>query len=130
MDAWSYQNRVRLDFIRPGRPVENGFVESFNGKLRDECLNKEIFFSLEDARQKLERWRKDYNGQRSIVRSGDCHPWNIFGAIWKNNPDQLKPRISLIQWSRKREQVNRRDNLYRLLLIEFKKNPLNSREPL
>ncbi len=53
MDLWAYKNGVHLDFIRPGRPVENGYIESFNGKLRDECLNVEVFFTLADARRKL-----------------------------------------------------------------------------
>ena len=61
MDFWAYTNGVHLDFIRPGRPVENGYIESFNGKLRDECLNVEVFFTLSDAREKLARWRQDYN---------------------------------------------------------------------
>lgn len=74
LDAWAYQRGVKLDFIRPGRPVENGFIESFNGKLRDECLNTEIFFTLEDARQKLERWRKDYNEQRPHSALGGLPP--------------------------------------------------------
>jgi putative transposase len=52
---------VKLNFIRPGKPVENGFIESFNGRLRDECLNMEIFVDLADARIKLEKWRADYN---------------------------------------------------------------------
>jgi putative transposase len=52
LDAWTYQHGVKLDFIRSGKPVENGFIESFNGKLRDECLNTELFFSVADARQK------------------------------------------------------------------------------
>ena len=50
MDAWAYSHGIRLDFIRPGKPVENGYLESFNGRLRDECLNVSLFFSLEDAR--------------------------------------------------------------------------------
>jgi len=74
LDAWTYQNGVRLDFIRPGRPVENGFIESFNGKRRDECLNTEIFFTWEDARQKLERWRKDYNEHRPHSALGGLPP--------------------------------------------------------
>ena len=53
LDHWAYKNGVHLDFIRPGRPVENGYIESFNGKLRDECLNVEVFFNLADARRKL-----------------------------------------------------------------------------
>jgi putative transposase len=48
-------------FIRPGRPVDNGYIESFDGRLRDECLNVETFFDLADVRDKLERWRQDYN---------------------------------------------------------------------
>jgi putative transposase len=55
VDAWAYAHCVKLDFIRPGKPVENGFIESFNGKLRDECLNVELFYDVADARQKLER---------------------------------------------------------------------------
>jgi putative transposase len=57
MDAWAHNAGVKLDFIRPGRPVQNGYIESFNGRLRDECLNGEIFFHLADAREKLEHWR-------------------------------------------------------------------------
>ena len=53
MDAWAYQHGVKLDFIRPGKPVKNGFIESFNGRLRDEWLNVELFWSLEDARDKI-----------------------------------------------------------------------------
>jgi putative transposase len=64
MDAWSYVHKVALEFIRPGKPVENGYIESFNGKLRDECLNVELFFRMEDARSKLEAWRIDYNKLR------------------------------------------------------------------
>jgi putative transposase len=64
MDAWCHARNVRLDFIRPGRPTENGYIESFNGKLRDECLNAELFSDLLDARQKLEAWRRDYNENR------------------------------------------------------------------
>ncbi len=59
-----YQYQVHLDFIRPGRAVENGYIESFNGRVRDECLNLHVFFTLADVREKLERWRKDYNQVR------------------------------------------------------------------
>jgi putative transposase len=54
VDAWAYQAGVKLDFIRPNKPAENGFIESFNGRLRDECLNANLFFNLADARGKLE----------------------------------------------------------------------------
>jgi putative transposase len=74
MELWAYQNEVKLDLIRPGKPVENGYIESFNGRLRDECLNGEIFFDLADARQKLERWRADYNEQRPHSSLDDRTP--------------------------------------------------------
>ena len=67
MDLWAYQNAVHLDFIRPGRPVENGYIESFNGRLRDECLNVEVFFTLADARRKLDHFRDDYNRPHSAL---------------------------------------------------------------
>jgi putative transposase len=74
METWAYQNHVKLDLIRPGKPVENGYIESFNGRLRDECLNGEIFFSLADAREKLERWRRDYNENRPHSSLDDKTP--------------------------------------------------------
>jgi putative transposase len=63
-DRWAYENHVTLDYSRPGRPTDNPFIESFNGSLRDECLNTNWFLSLEDARFKIESWRRDYNGYR------------------------------------------------------------------
>ena len=66
LDAWAYENDVRLDFIRPGKPVENAYIESFNGRFRDECLNSDEFESLEDARRKIEAWRIDYNDYRPL----------------------------------------------------------------
>jgi putative transposase len=74
MDAWAHQVGVKLDFIRPGRPVQNGYIESFNGRLRDECLNGEIFFNLTDAREKLEDWRRDYNQKRPHSGLADRTP--------------------------------------------------------
>jgi putative transposase len=64
LDSWAYQRDVGLHFIRPGKPVENAYIESFNGKLRDECLNENWFTDLEDARSKIEAWRRDYNEVR------------------------------------------------------------------
>jgi len=74
MELWAYQTGVKLDFIRLGKPVENGYIESFNGRLRDECLNGEVFFNLTDAREKLERWRRDYNHTRPHSALGDRTP--------------------------------------------------------
>lgn len=64
LDLWAYMNGVTLDFSRPGKPTDNAFAESFNGKFRAECLNISWFLSLEDARSKCEAWRKDYNEVR------------------------------------------------------------------
>ena len=62
--AWSEERGVRLEFIQPGKPVQNAYIESFNGRLRDECLNANWFTSLSDARGKIETWRQDYNEHR------------------------------------------------------------------
>lgn len=61
MDQWAFQNNVKLDFINPGKPVENAFIESFNGRFRDECLNQEWFTSLQHAKEIIEAWREEYN---------------------------------------------------------------------
>lgn len=74
MDRWAYETGVRLDFIRPGKPVENAFIESFNGRLRDECLNGELFFSIDDARRKLQLWKVDYNEHRPHGSLGHLTP--------------------------------------------------------
>ena len=64
LDLWAYQRSVTLDFSRPGKPTDNAFIEAFNGRFRAECLNSHWFMSLEDAAEKLETWRRDYNEQR------------------------------------------------------------------
>lgn len=64
MDAWAYERGVKLDFIRPGKPNENAFIESFNGRLREECLNDNQFLTLAEAQAIIEAWRKDYNDER------------------------------------------------------------------
>jgi putative transposase len=74
LDEWCYQRGVRLDFIRPGKPTENGFIESFNGRLRDECLNVNEFVSLEHARATLQSWREDYNHWRPHSSLGHLTP--------------------------------------------------------
>ena len=63
-DQWAYEQGVELYFIDPGKPTQNAYIESFNGKFRDECLNENWFMSLEEARMKIEAWRKDYNQVR------------------------------------------------------------------
>jgi hypothetical protein len=79
LEAWAMEHGVQLIFIRPGRPMENGFIESFNGRLRDECLNVEWFQSLEEARQKLVAWRHHYNHQRPHSALRDRTPASVGG---------------------------------------------------
>jgi putative transposase len=74
LDEWAYRRGVTLDFIRPGKPTENGFIEAFNGKLRDECLNANQFLSIDDARSKIEAWRVDYNVHRPHSSLGQLTP--------------------------------------------------------
>jgi len=81
-DAWAYARGIKLEFIQPGKPVQNAFVESFNGTLRDECLNLHWFVSLADARRTIAAWRQDYNrvrphsslGRRTPAEFASRHP--------------------------------------------------------
>jgi putative transposase len=74
LDLWAYQRGVTLDFSRPGKPTDNAFIESFNGKFRAECLNAHWFMSLDDARRKCEAWRRDYNEERPHSAIGNKVP--------------------------------------------------------
>jgi putative transposase len=78
-----------LDFIRPGKPVENAFIESFNGKLRDECLNVNSFESIAAAVQKVEDWRRDYNMFRPHSAIGNLSP-EQFARQQKQGPPKAK----------------------------------------
>lgn len=74
LDLWAYQHDVVLDFSRPGKPTDNAFAESFNGRVRAECLNANWFLSLADARLKCEAWRRDYNEVRPHSSLGNQTP--------------------------------------------------------
>ena len=74
LDEWAYRKGVKLHFIRPGKPVENAFAESFIGRLRDECLNENWFISLKHARDIIETWRLDYNKARPHTSLGGLTP--------------------------------------------------------
>lgn len=74
LDQWAYARGVQLRFIQPGKPVQNCFVESFNGRLRDECLNEHWFLSLPHARRIIEEWRIDYNRERPHSSLGKRTP--------------------------------------------------------
>ena len=82
LDAWAYARGVTLRFIRPGKPIENAYVESFNGKFRDECLNEHWFVSLADAKAVIEAWRVDYNSVRPHSSLAGCTDLpDFFGPI-------------------------------------------------
>lgn len=74
LDEWANQRGVALDFIRPGKPVENAFIESFNGRLRDECLSVYSFESIAHAQAVIETWRRDYNDRRPHGALGHLTP--------------------------------------------------------
>jgi putative transposase len=86
LDRWAYTKGVKLAFIRPGKPVENAFIESFNGRLRQECLNQHHFLDLEEARKMIEEWRLRYNEFRPH-RALDGMTPECFARQWqdKNN---------------------------------------------
>jgi putative transposase len=88
LEAWALDNSVQLCFIRPGHPVENGFIESFNGRLRDECLNVEWFRSIEDARAKLAAWRRDYNHNRPHSSLDDRAP-AVFAQLHRDGGERF-----------------------------------------
>jgi putative transposase len=72
LDLWAYLHGVPLDFSRPGKPTDKAFIESFNGRVREECLNQGYFTSLEDAQERVESWRIDYN---------ECRPHSALGNL-------------------------------------------------
>jgi putative transposase len=74
LDVWAYEHGVKLHFIEPGKPVQNAFIESFNGKMRDECLNEHWFLSLGEARETIEGWRRDYKEVRPHTSLGNRTP--------------------------------------------------------
>jgi putative transposase len=74
LDEWAYRKGVKLNFIRPGKPIENAFAESFNGRFRDECLNTNWFTTLKHAREVIEEWRRDYNNVRPHSSLNDRTP--------------------------------------------------------
>ena len=79
LDEWAYRHGVKLNFIRPGKPIENAYAESFIGRLRDECLNENWFISLKDARDIIEHWRTDYNEGRPHTSLGGLTPREYAG---------------------------------------------------
>jgi putative transposase len=91
LDTWAYARGVDLCFIRPGKPIENAYIESFNGKFRDECLNEHWFLSLADAQGKIEAWRVDYNTVRPHSALAGETPTH-FAAITEGARRRIPPR--------------------------------------
>jgi putative transposase len=90
LEDWAYGRGVQLDFIRPGKPVENAFIESFNGRLRDECLNVHQFTSLAAAQLIIEMWRVDYNQHRPHSSLGHLTPEEFVAQRQaKQNPEEV-----------------------------------------
>jgi len=95
MLLWSENSGVRLHFIEPGKPSQNAFAESFNGKFRDECLNEHWFDGMPDAREKIETWRVDYNTQRPHRSLRQLTPFE-YKERAENNPMITGPELSEI----------------------------------
>ncbi len=74
VDLWAYHHKVRMDFSRPGMPTDNAHIESFNGSLRDECLNLNWFVSAADAKTRIEAWRREYNESRPHMALSGMSP--------------------------------------------------------
>ena len=98
LDQWAYDNHVRLQFIEPGKPIQNAFIESFNSRLREECLNEHAFVSLHDARRTIEQWRGRYNCERPHSSLGYLSPQEFASG---NRPIMSEP-AARTAWPAKR----------------------------
>ena len=87
LDAWANKHGVKLHFIDPGKPVQNAYIESFNGKFRDECLDLHWFTDLADAKEKIESWRVEYNQVRPHSSLGNTTPEAFAERIQTENPE-------------------------------------------
>lgn len=86
LDLRAYQKDVVLNFSRPGKPTDNAYIESFNGKFRAECLNARRFLTLDDARQKMEDWRREYNEVRPHSAIGNKPPISLMNGSGASGP--------------------------------------------
>jgi putative transposase len=91
LDAWAYAHAVQLSFIRPGKPNENAYIESFNGKFRDECLNEHRFVTMAQARRIIEAWRVEYNTERTHSSLGDLTPEEFAEECLAREKDGVSP---------------------------------------
>ena len=94
MDLWAYSRGVKLEFSRPGKPTDNAYIESFNSRLRQECLNQHWFETIEEARERIEKWREDYN---------TCRPHSSLGGL---APQEFKRAWAAKQKGREGENTS------------------------
>ena len=96
LDLWAYQNNVKLRFIEPGKPTQNAYIESFNGKFRNECLNDNVFVSLHSAQKIIETWRLDYNSERPHSSLNGMAPTE-FARTFEKEQKTEKPKQQLVR---------------------------------
>lgn len=87
LDEWAYRRKVKLDYTRPGKPTDNGLIESFNGRLRDEFLNVNEFVTMHDVREKMKSWQDDYNHRRPHGSLGHLTP-SEFARMRSGQPER------------------------------------------
>ena len=88
---WTNRTGIEWHYIAPGKPQQNAFAESFNGRFRDECLNEEVFRNLAEARTLIERWRIDHNTQRPHSAHDGLAPTDVFLKTAERSPLQPRP---------------------------------------
>jgi putative transposase len=111
LDLWAYAKGVTLDFSRPGKPTDNAFIESFNGKFRSECLNANWFLSLDEALRKCEAWRRDYNDIRPHSSLGGKTPSELHrGPATPTSRAANEAGISQPTWSSVGGKLKRPEN--------------------
>jgi putative transposase len=93
LDLWAYTNHITLDFSRPGKPTDNAYVESFNATVRLECLGRFWFLDLDDAREKVEEWRIEYNEVRPHSAIGDRTPLSLIHQPRQSTEAPTRPEI-------------------------------------
>jgi putative transposase len=93
--VWAYASGIRIDYIRPGKPVENAWIESFNGRLREECLNVQWFETLDEARRAIEDWRRDYNEARPHSALADEAPSAFAARLLALGPEVERREVGI-----------------------------------
>lgn len=95
LDEWAHRRGVHLDFIRPGKPTDNPYIESFHDKFRDECLNDNYFLDLREARELIEDWRNEYNTVRPHESLDQLTPHEFMAKYQQQNNNQIPQDLNL-----------------------------------